>query len=212
MKKVQKGFTLVELIVVITILAILGTIAFISLQGYSQDAKNSKITSDVRNLTSAIETGITDGRVELKNIVNATGEDTNRLTVGNYGSGKTIASTTKDGTTGPLYKVGEIDLTALRQSETDFNYEENVGGASTERKYIAGVLIDSDANNGKGYIVYQVAGQTPDPAGGKKPIVKGNWYKLDDQSNIGGIIKVSDSTVTATGVVDGVTVLGTGLY
>jgi prepilin-type N-terminal cleavage/methylation domain-containing protein len=43
MKKIQKGFTLVELIVVITILAILGTIAFISLGGYAQDAKNAKV-------------------------------------------------------------------------------------------------------------------------------------------------------------------------
>jgi prepilin-type N-terminal cleavage/methylation domain-containing protein len=43
----KQAFTLVELIVVITILAILGTIAFISLQGYSQDAKNSKVTSDL---------------------------------------------------------------------------------------------------------------------------------------------------------------------
>jgi len=36
------GFTLVELIVVITILAILWTIAFISLQWYSRDARDSK--------------------------------------------------------------------------------------------------------------------------------------------------------------------------
>jgi prepilin-type N-terminal cleavage/methylation domain-containing protein len=68
MKKNLGAFTLVELIVVITILAILGTIAFISLQGYSQDAKNSKVSSDLRTLISAIETasaesndfGITD--------------------------------------------------------------------------------------------------------------------------------------------------------
>ena len=50
----KKAFTLVELIVVITILAILGTIAFISLQGYSADARNSKRTSDLGNIQSAI--------------------------------------------------------------------------------------------------------------------------------------------------------------
>ena len=32
------GFTLVELIVVITILAIIATVGFLSLQGYSKDA------------------------------------------------------------------------------------------------------------------------------------------------------------------------------
>lgn len=37
-----KAFTLVELIVVITILAILWTIAFISLQWYTRDARSLK--------------------------------------------------------------------------------------------------------------------------------------------------------------------------
>ena len=54
MLNTKKAFTLVELIVVITILAILGTIAFISLQGYSADARNSKRTSDLGNIQSAI--------------------------------------------------------------------------------------------------------------------------------------------------------------
>lgn len=40
MKKL--GFTLVELIVIITILAILGTMAFISLEGYTQDREVMK--------------------------------------------------------------------------------------------------------------------------------------------------------------------------
>ena len=56
MKNTKKAFTLVELIVVITILAILGTIAFISLQGYSADARNTKRASDLNQLSSAIKT------------------------------------------------------------------------------------------------------------------------------------------------------------
>ena len=54
MRNTKSAFTLVELIVVITILAILGTIAFISLQGYSADARNSKRTSDLGNIQSAV--------------------------------------------------------------------------------------------------------------------------------------------------------------
>jgi type II secretory pathway pseudopilin PulG len=50
---------LVELIVVITILAILGTIAFISLQGYSADARNSKRISDLGTIASAISAKVT---------------------------------------------------------------------------------------------------------------------------------------------------------
>jgi prepilin-type N-terminal cleavage/methylation domain-containing protein len=56
----KQAFTLVELIVVITILAILGTIAFISLQGYSQDAKNSKVTSDIASLAQKVTIRTTD--------------------------------------------------------------------------------------------------------------------------------------------------------
>ena len=61
MKNTKKAFTLVELIVVITILAILGTIAFISLQGYSADARNSKRTSDLNSLASKMNIQITEG-------------------------------------------------------------------------------------------------------------------------------------------------------
>ena len=45
-----KAFTLVELIVVITILAILWTIAFLSLQWYSQSARDSVRVSDIKNI------------------------------------------------------------------------------------------------------------------------------------------------------------------
>ena len=50
MKKWNKAFTLVELIVVITILAILWTIAFLSLQGYSQSARDWVRVSDIKNI------------------------------------------------------------------------------------------------------------------------------------------------------------------
>lgn len=52
--KLTKWFTLVELIVVITILAILGTIWFISLQWYSRDARNSARTTDISTIEKAI--------------------------------------------------------------------------------------------------------------------------------------------------------------
>ncbi len=56
MKLKNKAFTLVELIVVVTILAILWTIAFISFTWHTRNANNSKIINDIRNLTKIMET------------------------------------------------------------------------------------------------------------------------------------------------------------
>ncbi len=57
MKKIHNNFwfTLVELIVVITILAILWTIAFISLQWYSAQARDSRRVSDIQNIKKSLE-------------------------------------------------------------------------------------------------------------------------------------------------------------
>jgi len=54
-KQNKQAFTLVELIVVITILAILWTIAFISLQWYSSQARDSKRISDIQNIKTSLE-------------------------------------------------------------------------------------------------------------------------------------------------------------
>lgn len=48
------AFTLVELVVVITVLAILATIGFLALSGYSEDADDARIESNVRSIFTAI--------------------------------------------------------------------------------------------------------------------------------------------------------------
>jgi len=53
--KNKLAFTLVELIVVITILAILWTIAFISLEGYSRQARDATRISDMSKIKTSIE-------------------------------------------------------------------------------------------------------------------------------------------------------------
>lgn len=55
MNRQKQAFTLVELIVVITILAILWTIAFLSLQWYSAQARDSKRMSDINNIKTSLE-------------------------------------------------------------------------------------------------------------------------------------------------------------
>ncbi|MDD2916727.1 MAG: type II secretion system protein [Candidatus Gracilibacteria bacterium] len=49
------GFTLIELIVVITILVILGTIAFLNLGGFQSSARDSSRVSDLSNITKGLE-------------------------------------------------------------------------------------------------------------------------------------------------------------
>lgn len=51
----KKAFTLVELIVVITILAVLATIGFISMSGYTQSARNWVVLTDLKTLKKAFE-------------------------------------------------------------------------------------------------------------------------------------------------------------
>lgn len=48
------GFTLAELIVVITILAILATVGFLALSGYTQDAKDTTVKTNVRSVQTAM--------------------------------------------------------------------------------------------------------------------------------------------------------------
>ncbi|PIQ11091.1 hypothetical protein COW06_02965 [Candidatus Gracilibacteria bacterium CG12_big_fil_rev_8_21_14_0_65_38_15] len=53
-----KGFTLVELIVVITILTILGTIGFVQMDGFASSTRDSRRVSDMSNITQAIELAV----------------------------------------------------------------------------------------------------------------------------------------------------------
>ena len=69
----SRWFTLVELIVVITILAVLWTVAFVSFQDYVWNSRDSKRTTDIKNIEKALElsklqTGVYPNAGASKNI------------------------------------------------------------------------------------------------------------------------------------------------
>ncbi len=152
MKNIKKSwFTLVELIVVITILAILWSIAFISLQGYSSDARNSKRTSDLNSIQSAMSTQLAQGQA-IKSFVWA---DSN----GNAFTNINIAwtwSTTDD------YAAGSINYAALPVKAADFL------DPSTNAPYVIGITTK---NNGK----YELAASIEQGAGSKVARVVWNY-------------------------------------
>lgn len=186
MKNIQKGFTLVELIVVITILAILGTIAFISLQGYSQDARDSKVVSDIRSLSSVVETSLTEGSsVHTFVGTEIAGNQVSGVQDGSwtFGSGVTMSGST--------YTVGGIDFIALGQSATDF---------TDNGTDIYKIGTFSNSVLGESYVMYQIAG-LQGGADSQTAIVKGNYiFTGTDQTGL-----VSDLTNT-TGLQDGANV------
>ena len=161
MKNTKKAFTLVELIVVITILAVLATVAFISLTGYSQDAKNSKVASDIRSLVSAIEAGSAKGDFTIKEIV-GTSQATDHAIADVVNSGTiTLAGAAIAGT----YDVGEVDFPTIKQNGDDFT-------DGNDPYLVAFVSSGSFAG-------YNVAGQTKNSAGTAEAYIAGNYIQVE---------------------------------
>lgn len=155
------GFTLVELLVIIVILSILWVIAFVSMQEYAQNARNSKIVTDIRVLSSAIENGSTaKGWGFFMDLVLEAWAYGNAVSTGTFWWGVDISSVS--------YEVGKINFPLIRQVGPDFTDPE-------WNEYIVSVILDENNDDN---LFYQVAGQTKNINGSYDASVKWNYVKI----------------------------------
>lgn len=194
-----RGFTLVELIVVITILVILGTIAFLNLGGMSGSARDSQRTSDLNQINQQIMVLQAKNGVPYTSMLSGTVANAilnpsiagGSGTTSNYGAGDVaytilgidIAKFHDPSTTATAYKMGATTLDG-GVYELAATLEENkkalVMGTFLQRKTTtatstgtaaAGVISISSTNLG----VFKI----------------GDIIKLNASNNTGAITRIS---------------------
>jgi len=114
--KDQKGFTLIELMIVIAIIGILAAIAIPQFGAYRRRGYNSSVQADLKNLSTCEEAYFTDEYTYTATMANVTG-----AAYGNY--------KTSDGVVISISAANSTDFTATGyHSGGDVTYTVHAGG------------------------------------------------------------------------------------
>lgn len=146
----KKGFTLVELIVVLVILAILAALLIPALTGYINKAKQKQIVAETRQLVMASQTLVDEQYaklnkgVALKESVNITAKSTGQTT-----------STTSIGTDGTvtLDPADIEELAEIAVTSADYEVKVDTNGKIKTAKYTKGTQSCTYSSATKDYTV-----------------------------------------------------------
>lgn len=133
----RAGFTIVELLIVVVIIAVLAAITIVSYNGIQTRARASKMNSDIAQLNKAI---IAARQATGKTLAGVTGASSSYVTSDACGS-----------------KTSGTDLAALpRTDECWVNYKAALSAISTESQMNVNNLVDPW---GRPYMVYEHEGR-----------------------------------------------------
>ncbi|MDD2907712.1 MAG: FISUMP domain-containing protein [Candidatus Gracilibacteria bacterium] len=174
MQKNNKAFTLVELIVVITILAILGTIAFINLQGYSISARDGKRVSDINNIMKKIGIESSKG-TSLSTLITTT---------------KTNLGLTINGNTGSSIQ-GTANFANLKEDGSKFK------DPVTKGDYVLSYSVGGSGTGAYKFNQVSTVNEEENTA-----VVKGNYYKMQPSDSPSITYNSDDTFFVVDGGVD----------